>query len=161
MIEPKRNELAAAVKLGDEANTKLKAVQDKVADLNAMVADLERQFDEANKEKSDALAEQAAMERKLGLANRLVNNALQASGEQWAKDTDRLRADYTVLTGDVLLASAFVSYGGPFTAPFRHSLITDFREWLGEAKGADDGEPRPAQGAGGRRQDCRLGRRGA
>jgi len=132
-IEPKKLELAEANAQLDEANTKLEAVQTKVAELNAMVADLERQFEEANAEKNAALEEQAHTERKLGLANRLVN-ALAASGEQWKMTVAQLKLDYDVLTGDILLASAFVSYCGPFTAKFRVDLVKAFKTYLVEKK---------------------------
>ena len=82
MIEPKRQELREANEMLEEANTKLKAVQEKVAELNALVADLERQYDEAMTDKNNAIAEQEATNRKLGLANRLVN-ALASSAESW------------------------------------------------------------------------------
>ena len=36
-----------------------------------------------------------------------------------------MEADKELLTGDVLLASAFISYVGPFTKPFRDALMNE------------------------------------
>lgn len=129
MVEPKRIELAEANSQLGEANAKLKIVQDKVAALNALVADLERQFAEAVKEKEDALMEQDRVAKKLDLANRLIN-ALAASAETWRTMVQKLKQDYTVLVGDMLLAAAFVSYCGPFTAGFRKELTKQWTDYL-------------------------------
>lgn len=42
----------------------------------------------------------------------------------------QLKVDYNVLTGDMLLASAFVSYCGPFTSTFRSNLNSEFLTFL-------------------------------
>ena len=131
MIEPKRQELAEANAALEDANTKLKAVQDKVAELNALVADLERQFDEAEAEKNGAIDEKAKLDIKLGLANRLVN-ALAASGEQWKNTVAQLNIDNGLLVGDCLFAAAFVTYSGPFTAKFRNELVAEFQKRIME-----------------------------
>eukprot|EP00959_Pyramimonas_sp_CCMP1952_P277917 5809102-Pyramimonas_sp.AAC.1 len=106
MIEPKRQELREANEQLAEAKETLARVQARVAELMALVADLEAQFEAANKEKNDAIAEQERTQRKLGLANRLIN-ALAASAEQWKVTVEKLKLDYGVLIGDMLLAAAF------------------------------------------------------
>jgi dynein heavy chain len=129
MIEPKRMELAEANATLAEANEKLAQVQARVAELNALVADLEAQFAQAEGDKNAALDEQDRTNRKLGMANRLIN-ALAASAEQWKVTVESLKGDFGVLIGDMLLAAAFVSYTGPFTARFRVELCDQWRAYL-------------------------------
>ena len=75
------------------------AVQEKVALLNAKVQELERQYKEANDEKEAAIRESERCQRKLELANRLIN-ALASEGERWALTVEQLRKGYEVLTGE-------------------------------------------------------------
>ena len=132
-VAPKKAELAEANEKLQTANETLTEVMAKVAELNAMVADLEAQFDAANKDKNDAIAEQQRCDLKLSLANRLIT-ALASEGERWASTVTQLKLDYEVLTGDMLLAAAFVSYAGPFTSAFRGDLIKQFLDFM-NAKG--------------------------
>ena len=60
-----------------------------------MVADLESQFDAANKDKNDAIKEQERCDLKLSLANRLIT-ALASEGERWASTVEQLKLDYEV-----------------------------------------------------------------
>lgn len=128
-VAPKKAELAEANEKLQTANETLTEVMAKVAELNAMVADLESQFDAANKDKNDAIAEQERCDLKLSLANRLIT-ALASEGERWACTVEQLKVDYEVLTGDMLLAAAFVSYAGPFTSAFRTDLIKQFLDFM-------------------------------
>jgi len=88
--------------------------------------------------------------KKLNLAQRLTN-ALAAENERWGINVEEFRRLKELLTGDVLLASAFISYVGPFTKPFRTELMDknfapylmkEFRQVVGE-----DGVPPISEGA--------------
>jgi dynein heavy chain len=65
------------------------------------------------KTKNDAMAEKERCELKLFNAQRLMN-ALGAEQERWAQSIIDLGELLKVIIGDVLLASSFVSYVGPF-----------------------------------------------
>lgn len=75
-------------------------------------------------EKNAALAEAQKCETKLNLAQRLVS-ALGTELERWSQSIIDLTEYLKVIIGDVLLASAFVSYVGPFNKKFRDMIIRD------------------------------------
>ncbi|KAI3429649.1 hypothetical protein D9Q98_005734 [Chlorella vulgaris] len=130
-VEPKRQELAQANAKLQEANEKLAAVRAKVAALNAQLEALEQQYAAAAAERDAALAQSEACQRRLDLANRLIA-ALASEGGRWAATVEQLRGDYRVLTGDMLLAAAFISYAGPFSSKFRELLVADWLKFLRE-----------------------------
>lgn len=51
-------------------------------------------------------------------------NALGSESVRWAQSIVDLDASLEVLIGDVLMASAFVSYVGPFNKKFRVEIMT-------------------------------------
>jgi len=57
----------------------------------------------------------------LDLANRLVNG-LADENIRWGKNVITFKAERVTMIGDALLASAFVSYIGPFSYKFRLEL---------------------------------------
>ncbi|EFN60095.1 hypothetical protein CHLNCDRAFT_133411 [Chlorella variabilis] len=130
-VEPKRQELAQANAKLVEANEKLVAVRAKVEALNAQLQALEQQYAAAAAEQDAALAQSEACQRKLDLANRLIT-ALASEGGRWASTVEQLRGDYRVLTGDMLLAAAFITYAGPFSSKFRELLVADWLKFLHE-----------------------------
>jgi dynein heavy chain, axonemal len=139
-VEPKRKALQEANDQLEAANIQLAAVMEQVAELEAKLAKLTSELNAANEEKQEALDSVERGQRKLDLAQRLTN-ALASENVRWAENILTMVADKELLTGDVLLASAFISYVGPFTKAFRDRLMaqiftpflqTNFRTAMGE-----------------------------
>lgn len=76
------------------------------------------------KKKADAEATAAACERKKSLATRLVK-ALGAEGKRWEESITVTEQLINVVLGDVLMASAFVSYIGPFNIKYRNIIMKE------------------------------------
>lgn len=143
-VEPKRRALAEANQQLEEANAKLKSVMENVASLEEKLAKLTKELNEANASKQEAEDAVSGGEKKLNLAKRLTT-ALASENERWAENVQGLRQQEKLLTGDVLLASSFISYVGPFTKPFRAKLMdTVFKPFLerefGKISSGDEAE---------------------
>ena len=131
-VEPLRN----AVR---EGNEKLAAANAKKAEVDALVAKLNSElqvlldaYNKAMTEKNDAIAAAEKCERKMSLATRLVS-ALGSEQERWAQSIIDIGELMKVVIGDVLLASAFVSYVGPFNKQFRDKILSDnFMPFFGQ-----------------------------
>ena len=121
-VEPKRKALAEANVQLLEANEKLDKVMKHVSALEEKLSKLSKEFDEANASKKEAMDAVEKGETKLNLAQRLTT-ALSSENERWADNVQILRDDAKLLIGDVLVASAFISYVGPFTKHFRSHLM--------------------------------------
>ena len=76
------------------------------------------------KQKTDAENEAARCALRLDRANRLVN-ALGSESERWNNSIVTIGEAINVVSGDVLLASAFVSYVGPFSKIYRDQIMND------------------------------------
>ena len=129
-VEPKRKALAEANEQLAGANQKLKSVEETVSSLEEKLAKLTFDLDNANNSKKEAMDMVAKGEKKLNLAQRLTS-ALASENQRWAENVLIMREDAKLLVGDVLLASAFISYIGPFTKPFRAHLMNKvFKPYL-------------------------------
>ena len=69
---------------------------------------------------------------KLELANRLTK-ALGSEKVRWGDGIERLQSERSLLVGDCLLASAFVSYVGPFTMSYREKLVATLAPMMSDA----------------------------
>ena len=127
VVEPKRKLLSEANEKKEAAETQLAAVRAHVASLEAKLAELNSQFEAATNEKNEAIAAADKTQRKANLATRLVNG-LADENVRWTEAVKSFDAQEAQYVGDVLVASAFVSYIGAFSAKFRTSLV--FERWL-------------------------------
>jgi dynein heavy chain len=128
-VEPLRNKLAESELQLAEAQEKLSKVHKRVGKLNTALKKLEAEFQEANQKKLDVIAEQKRTELKLKLAQRFVK-ALASENVRWTEGIKKLEVQDSLLVGDVLLASAFVSYAGGYNIKFRRELIDEWIKFL-------------------------------
>lgn len=122
--EPKRLKV-------EQAKIDLAAAEETKATMNALVAELQAKLDVLMKayqaamdQKQGAEDEAARCERRLSLANRLVS-ALGSEKGRWGDAIVRFTEEMKVVHGDVLLASSFVSYVGPFNKSFRDQIVEE------------------------------------
>jgi dynein heavy chain len=121
---PKRQALEEANEKSIKANEKLAKVKQEVASLEADLAILVEKFEKATNEKNAAIAEANRCTLKLTLAQRLVK-ALYSEKGRWRESIDTLTSQLDLIVGDVLLASGFINYTGPFSKTFREMIITE------------------------------------
>jgi len=91
-------------------------------------------FDAAMAEKKAAEDEAKYFLDRLDLAKRLIA-ALGSENERWGNIIISIDKDINVIVGDVLIASAFISYIGPFSKQMRDILIKEkFVNFMKELK---------------------------
>lgn len=121
-VEPKRDALKQASIQLAQANEKLTTTKEQVAQLEKRLKDLVDQYDSAIAEKEAVEREAERCAKRLNLANRLVN-ALASEKGRWSESIENYGKQLSVLVGDVLISSSFVSYVGAFTKKYRDNLI--------------------------------------
>lgn len=122
--EPKRLAVEKAKVDLAEATEIKETMEALVAELQAKLDVLMKAYQDAMDKKQGAEDEAARCERRLSLANRLVS-ALGSEKGRWSDAIVRFTEEMQVVHGDVLLASAFVSYVGPFNKEFRDQIMDD------------------------------------
>jgi len=122
VVEPKRDALRKAQNQLKGALKEKAAADATLAEVQGQVDELQRQFDQAMKEKQE-LEDQASMcERKMDAAANLIG-ALSGEETRWLGQSAEFDDTIQRLSGDCALASAFVSYLGPFNREFRELLL--------------------------------------
>ena len=109
----------------------LAGVKEVVRQINEKVSALKRQLEEAEKEKQRVENDANLCQAKLHAAEKLVIG-LAGENKRWGENVVILKENTLSIIGDVLLASAFVSYIGAFTSKFRLELWE--KKWLPDIK---------------------------
>ena len=134
VIVPKRKLVADSEAKLAKANNKLAIIMEIVNKLKAQLNEIQVKFDAAMAEKKAAEDEAKYFLDRLDLAKRLIA-ALGSENERWGNIIISIDKDINVIVGDVLIASAFISYIGPFSKQMRDILIKEkFVNFMKELK---------------------------
>lgn len=98
----------------NEARAKVKAIDDKLNALGAELSKLEAMAKQLNDDIEDC-------QKKLVRAEKMISG-LGGEKDRWTKIVADLTIQATLVTGDSLIASGLMSYGGPFTSVYREEL---------------------------------------
>ena len=125
LIRPKLDALALAAAELTASEAALAAASAREAEVLADLARLKADFDRSQEEKGLLEASAVALARKLEHATALIP-CLSGERTRWAEDARRFAEVKRQLVGDAAVAAAFLSYCGPFNAPFRKALVDRF-----------------------------------
>lgn len=126
------------IELHKQALQSLEAKQKQLADAQREVNELEAKINEHTQKFNEKLEIKKELEMKSLLLKQQLDRAvilvdsLAGARQRWIDMVAQLDGDFIFLPGNCLLASAFLSYAGPFTSEIRDSLIAQWKQSLAE-----------------------------
>ncbi|XP_053575482.1 dynein axonemal heavy chain 2 [Bombina bombina] len=130
VVEPKRARMNAAMAQLEEKQASLAEAQSKLREVGERLEKLKTQYDEKLAQKETLRSEAELMELKLQRAGTLVTG-LAGEKSRWEETVKGLEENLGFLVGDCLLASAYLSYMGPFLSNYREAILSI---WIKEIK---------------------------
>lgn len=127
VVKPKRDALDAANEELRQATETLEGIREKIARLEAKLAELTANFDVASAAKQKCQDEADETMKTIDLANRLVGGLISEQ-TRWSMQVEEFKLKAKCLPGDILVAAAFLSYLGYFTKKFRTELLR--QHWM-------------------------------
>lgn len=130
-MAPKKEKLRLATETLEKKQKTLKEAKGKLNEIQEKLQELKTQYDEKAELKEKLRIESEQTELKLNRAEKLVSG-LAGEKDRWEKSIKRYEDALKFLPGDCLIASAFMSYAGPFNTTYRQSLVNN--QWLAQTK---------------------------
>nr|XP_015838947.1 PREDICTED: dynein heavy chain 2, axonemal [Tribolium castaneum] len=122
IVEPKQMKFDEAMASLREKQAMLAEAQAKLAELNIMLARLQKEYEEKLEQKEELNRKAELLKIKLERAYILVE-CLAGEKTRWEETVAKLDISFDCLPGDCLLATAFLSYLGPYVSNYREELM--------------------------------------
>jgi len=127
-VKPKKASLAKASSELAEVEAALKVKVAQLKEVEDKINDLNEGLRVATEKKEKLEFDADKCEKQLKRANQLISG-LGGEKIRWGEAAKRLSIDYDNLTGDVLISSGIVAYGGPFDLLYRADITSN---WTGK-----------------------------
>ncbi|KAL0236470.1 hypothetical protein GEMRC1_003052 [Eukaryota sp. GEM-RC1] len=131
VVAPRKAALDSAQKRLQSKQSALQSKKDQLAEINAVVNRLNAEYEESEATKEKLSSEAKATELKLERAASLVSG-LSGEKDRWTVQLSELEGQLKTLSGDCVLASAFLAYAGVFTSELRMKLLVE--NWMPKIK---------------------------
>ena len=128
-VLPLKANLAVQQVLFDKAQEELNTAQAALDEKESELAKVRALYDEAMRRKQVLIDDAETCRRKIRAASTLIDG-LGGEKKRWTEQSKEFQAQIGRLVGDVLLASAFLSYSGPFNQEYRMLLMVDWKKQL-------------------------------
>ncbi|CAM9165880.1 unnamed protein product [Chrysoparadoxa australica] len=130
-VAPKKARLEEMNEILSKANAVLAEKQAELKAVNDKVAELERQCAETVEEKR-SLTEEADVTAKRLIRAEKLTSGLASEGVRWEATLKELAEQKTNMIGDAFMACGCVSYYGPFTGVYRDELVARWQKEVQE-----------------------------
>jgi dynein heavy chain 1, cytosolic len=129
-VGPLREEVQMLAEAADQTKAEAQAIENNINDLEKSIATYKSEYAALISETQSIKTEMSRVQFKVDRSVRLLDS-LSSERSRWEDGSRSFETQISTLVGDVLIASAFLAYGGLFDQQFRKAMIEDWLQHLG------------------------------
>ena len=130
-VEPKRKKKLEMEEKLNIARAQMFQKEAELAQVIAHVENLKQQLQEKQDKMRELMEEMDRTNARLIRAGQLTE-LLAEEGERWARTVKDIEVEVSNVVGDTFVATAILSYNGPFTGSYRNDLVKSWIQQIGE-----------------------------